>query len=86
MSIMAFAANPQCVKPLVGGGGWVGIFVWMKSVCTNSGGIAPGVGMNLISSLGAMPVVGGGDVRVVGNRDVVEDVGGLVSLRTMDGD
>ena len=58
----------------------------MKSVCTNSEGIAPGVGMNLISSLGAMPVVGGGGVRVVGNEDVVEDVGGQVSLRTMDGD
>ena len=50
-------------------------------VCINSGGTAPGVGMNLISSLphtssGAMQVVGRGDVRVVGNEDVVEDVDG----------
>ena len=47
--------------------------------------------MNLISSLprtsmGAVPVVSRGDVWVVGNEDVVEDVGGQVSLRTMDGD
>ena len=74
----------------------VGIFVWMNSVCTNSGGTALGVGrprvsMNLISSLphtstGAMLVIGGEDIQVVGNGDVVEDVGGQVSLWTMDGD
>ena len=56
----------------------------MNSVCTNSGGTTlgvgrPGVGMNLISSLphtfvGVVPVVGGGDVQVVGNGDAVEDV------------
>ena len=84
MSVAAFTADPQCVKALVGGG--VGIYVWMNSVCTPSGGIAPGVGrprvgMNLISSLPcttvkAVPVVSGGDVRVVGNGDVVGDVGG----------
>ena len=39
-----------------------------------------GVGMNLMSSLPrtsavAMPVVGRGDVWVVGNGDAVEDVG-----------
>ena len=60
--------------------GAVGIYVGMNSVCTNSGGTAPGVGcpgvgMNLISSLpctstGAVPVVSGKDVRVVGNEDV----------------
>ena len=65
--------------------GWGGgICVEMNSVCTNSGGTAPGVGhlgvgMNLISSLprtsaGSVLVVGGGDVQVVGNGDVVEDV------------
>ena len=48
-------------------GGGVGISVWMNSVCTNLGGTALGVGMNLISSLprtsaGIVPVVGGGDV------------------------
>ena len=78
VSVAAFATDPQCVKPLLGGRG--GIYVGMNSVCTNSGGTAPGVGrsgvgMNLISSLpctstGAMPVVSGGDVGVVGNRDV----------------
>ena len=74
----------------------VGISIWMNSVCTNSGGTAPrvgcpGVGMNLISSMpctsaGAVLVVGWGDVWVVGNKDVVEDVGGKVPLPTMDGD
>ena len=74
----------------------VGTSFWMNSICTNSGGIAPrvghpGVGMNLISSMPctsarAVLVVGGGDVLVVGNKDVVEDVGGQVPLRTMDGD
>ena len=54
-------------------GGGVGISVWMNSVCINSGGTALGVGMNLISSLprtfaGAVRVVDGGDVRVVGNE------------------
>ena len=49
-------------------------------------GITPGVGrprvgMNLILSLpctsvGAMSVVSGGDIRMVGNGDVVGDVGG----------
>ena len=43
--------------------------------------IAPGMGMNLISSLpctfaGVVLVVSRGDVREVGNRDVVEDVDG----------
>ena len=62
------------------------ISVWMKSECTNSRGTTPGVGrlgvgMNFISSLPrtsvvAGRVVGGGDVRVVGNKDVVEDVDG----------
>ena len=76
--------------------GGLGICVGMNSVCTNSGGIAPGVGrprvgMNLILSLactfaGAVSVVSGGDVRVVGNRDVVGDVGGQVPLLLMDGD
>ena len=80
VSVVAFAADPQCVNPLLGGGGGGGIYVGMNSVCTNSWGTAPGVGrpgvgMNLISSLpctstGAMPVVSGGDVGVVGNRDV----------------
>ena len=66
--------------------GAVGIYVGMNSVCTNSGGTAPGVGcpgvgMNLMSSLpcttaGAVPVVSGGDVRVVRNRNVLGDVGG----------
>ena len=89
MSVAAFVADPQCVKPLVGGGG---ICVGMNSVCTNSGGTAPGVGhlgvgMNLISSLpctsaGAVPVVSGGDVRMVGNGDM----GGLVPSVLMDGD
>ena len=79
-----------------GSGGGVGIYVWMNSVCTPSGGIAPGVGrprvgMNLISSLPcttvkAVPVVSGGDVRVVGNGDVLGDVGGQVPLLLMDGD
>ena len=77
-------------------GGGVGICVWMNSVCINSGGIAPGVGhpgvgVNLISSLpctsaGAVPIVSGGDVRVVGNRDVVGDVGGQVPSLLMDRD
>ena len=89
MFIMAFATDPQCVKPLVEGG--VGIFIWMNTVCTNSGGTALGVGMNLISSLpctsaGAVSVVSRGDVWVVGNGDVVEDVDRQVSSRTMDGD
>ena len=57
------------------------ISVWMNSECTNSRGTTPGVGMNFISSLPrtsvvAVRVVGGGDVRVVGNKDVVEDVDG----------
>ena len=74
----------------------MGISVWMSSECTNSGGTAlgvgrPGVNMNLILSLprtsvGAVLVVCGGDVWVVGNRDVVKDVGGQVSSQTMDGD
>ena len=47
--------------------------------------------MNLISSLpctstGAVLVVSGGDVRVVGNGDVVGDVGGQVPSVLMDGD
>ena len=47
--------------------------------------------MNLISSLpcttaGAVPIVSGGDVRVVGNRDVLGDVGGQVPSLLMDGD
>nr|POE73384.1 hypothetical protein CFP56_08691 [Quercus suber] len=77
-------------------GGAAGICVWMNSVCTNSGGTAPrvghpGVGVNLISSLpctsaGAVPVVTGGDIWVVGNGDVVGDVGGQVSSLLMDGD
>ena len=46
--------------------------------------------MNLISSLpctstGAVPIVSGGDLWVVGNRDVVGDVGRQVSS-FMDGD
>lgn len=46
--------------------------------------------MNIMSllpctSVGAAPVVCGGDVRVVGKGDFVEDVGGQVSPRTMDG-
>ena len=62
-----------------------------KSRLVYLGGTAPGVGMNLISSLpctfaGAVPVVSGGDIRVVGNRDVVGDVGGLVSSLLMDRD
>ena len=91
MSVATFAADPQCVKPLVGGGG-VGIHVGMNSVCTNSGRIAlgvgcPGVGMNLILSLpctsaGAVPIVSVGDVRVVGNGDV----GGQVPSVLIDGD
>ena len=94
MFVAAFTADPQCVKPLVGR--WVGIYVGMNSVCTNSGGTAPGVGrpgvgMNLISSLpcttaGAVPVVSGGDIRVVGNGNVLGDVGGQVPLLLMDGD
>ena len=77
MFVIAFAADPQYVKPLVGG---VGISVWMNSECTNSRGTTPGVGrqgvgMNFISSLPctsvvAIRVVGGGDVRVVSNGDV----------------
>ena len=77
-------------------GGGVGIYVWMNSVCTNSRGTAPGVGhpevgMNLISSLpctfaGAMPVVNGGDIRVVRNRDVVGDVSRHISSLLMDKD
>ena len=79
-----------------GSSGGVGICVWMNSVCTNSGGTAtgvghPGVGLNLISSLpcttaGVGPAVNGGDVRVVGNRDVLGDVGGQVPSLLMDGD
>ena len=74
----------------------MGIYVGMNSVCTNSGGTAPGVGrlvvgMNLISSLPctstrAVPIVIGGVVRVVGNWDVVGDVGGHVPSVFMDGD
>ena len=61
--------------------GGMGICVWMNSVCTNSGGTTPRVGMNLISSLpctsaGTVSVVNEGDVRVAGNEDVVEDMGG----------
>ena len=33
-----------------------------------------------------MPVIDGGDVRMVGNGDVVEDMGGQVSSQVMDGD
>ena len=79
-----------------GSGGGVSICVWMNSVCTNSGGTAtgvgrPGVGMNLISSLpcttvGAGPAISGGDVRVVGNGDILGDVGGQVPSLLMDGD
>ena len=68
----------------------------MNSVCMSLGGTAPGVGcpgvgMNLMSSLpcttaGAVPVVSGGDVRVVGNEDVLGDVGGQVPQLLMDGD
>ena len=64
----------------------VGISVWMNSICMPSGGTTPGVGrprvgMNLISSLPcttveAVSVVSGGDVQVVGNGDVLGDVGG----------
>ena len=89
MYVAAFVADPQCMKPLVGG---EGICVGMNSVCINSGGTAPGVGhpgvgMNLISSLpctstGAVLVVSGGDVRVVGNGDV----GGQVPSVLIDGD
>ena len=69
----------------------VGISFWMNSVCTNLGGIALGVGMNLISSLPCTSarvvlVVNGGDILLVGNGDVVEDVGRQVSSQTMDGD
>ena len=78
-------------------GGGLGISVWMNSICTNlGGGVAPrvgclGVGMNHISSLPCtsvevVPVVSGGDVRVVGRGDVVKDVGGQVSSWTMDRD
>ena len=35
MSVAAFAANPQCVKALVGG---LGICVWMNSVCMPKSG------------------------------------------------
>ena len=50
-----------------------------------------GVGMNLISSLPctsarAMLVVSGGDIWVVGNGDVVGDVGGQVPSVLIDGD
>ena len=50
----------------------------------------PKVGMNLISALpctfvGVVLIVSGGDVRVVGNGDVVGDVGRQVSS-FMDGD
>ena len=79
-----------------GSAGGVGICVWMNSVCTNSGGTATGVGrlgvgMNLISSLpsttaGAGPAVSGGDIRVVGNGDVLGDVGRQVPSLLMDGD
>ena len=79
-----------------GSGGVVGICVSMNLVCTNSRGIAlgvgrPGLGMNLISSLprtiaGSVLVVNGGDVRVVANRDVLGDVGGQVPLTLMDRD
>ena len=74
----------------------VGIYVRMNLVCTNSGGTTPGVGhpgmgMNLILSLPctstrAVPIVIGGDVRVVGNGDVVGDLGGQVPSVLMDGD
>ena len=77
-------------------GGGVGICVWMNSVCTNSRGTAlrvgrPGVGMNLISSLpciiaGSVPVVNGGDIRVVGNEDELGDVGGQVPSLLLDRD
>ena len=79
-----------------GSHGGVGICVWMNSVCTPLGGTAPGVGrpgvgMNLMSFLpcttaGVVPVVSGGDVWVVGNRDVLRDVRGQVPLLLMDGD
>ena len=51
----------------------------------------PRVGMNLISSLpctfvGEVPVVSGGVVRVVGNGDVVGDVGGQVPSVLLHGD
>ena len=72
-------------------GGGVGIYVGMNSICTNSGGTTPGVGrpgvgMNLMSFLpcttaGVVPVVSGGDVRMVGNGDM----GGLVPSVLMDG-
>ena len=78
-----------------GGGGGVGIYVWMNLVCTNLGGTTlgvgrPKVGMNLISALpctfvGVVSIVSGGDVQVVGNGDVVGDVGRQVSS-FMDGD
>ena len=47
----------------------------------NTRGGSPRGGQNFISSLPrtsvvAVRVVGGGDVRVVGNKDVVEDVNG----------
>ena len=63
----------------------------MNSVCTNSSGRGGGGSTkgglprnghesHLIStSVGVVPLVGGGDVRVVGKGDVVEDVGGQLS-------
>ena len=84
MSVTAFAADPQYVKPLVGGGGGylcLDELGMHKLKGDNSRGGSPRGGQNFISSLPrtsvvAVRVVGGGDVRVVGNKDVVEDVDG----------
>ena len=79
-SVAAFTADPQ---PFSRG---LSISIWMNLICTKSGGTTLSVGrlemgVNLISSLaytsvGAVLMVGGGDVRVVGKGDVIEDVGG----------
>ena len=53
----------------------------MNSVCTPSGGTAPGVGRPRVGMN-----LSGGDVRVVGNGDVLGDMGGQVPLLLMDGD
>ena len=93
---MSVAADPQCVKPLVEGRGGGGFLCLDELGMHKLEGTVPGVGrsgvgMNLISSLpctstGAVPIVSGGDLWVVGNRDVVGDVGGQVPLPLMDGD
>ena len=91
---MSVAADPQCMKPLVvgGGGGYLCLdeLGLHKLRGTTLGVGRPKVGMNLISALpctfvGVVSIVSGGDVRVVGNEDVVGDVGRQVSS-FMDGD